>query len=447
MYPPGRPVGYERVIKFEKYLPEFGFNTCVLTVRSYGSLPSDEAKHVYRAFELKQLYRHAAPFLFKSTRDSILDPWAEQHTPRRRKAFKGIAFDGIRQWVLDWLAIPDMRVAWMPAAVLLGLSIIHSEHVDAILSSSMPETAHLVAACLAGITQRPWIADFRDGWLFESIKPALRQDCLRRHIEQRLERLVVSGANAVITVSQPITDYFQTAYPAFRAKFHTITNGYDPDDWNSIPPVPRDSGKLRIVYTGAFSISRPTQDPRPFLQALKDLEASVREKIEVLLVGILTNQEKDYLAALGLEGTVHAVGSVSKEESLAYQLSADVLLLIVGTDKSVATSKLFEYLYAGRPILAISTIDTTAAVIVTQTRSGFVVDPKDSQAIASCLTGLFNDWKKKELAVQPINIDCYHRQCLTQQLAGLLNTVITEANLSIAKGHRQAVAEKRHQRA
>lgn len=427
-YPPGPPVGYERITKFEKYLPDFGFHTCVLTTQSHGRSPSDISKHVYRAFEPGQLYRPLARHLLKSTQPSTLGSHAEQRTAQRRGVFEGTILDSARHWILDQLAIPDLYITWLPGALLLGLKVMRIEQVDIILSSSPPETVHLVAVCLAAVTNKPWVADFRDGWLFEPLKPILRRDNLRRRVEARLEHLVVSAADAVVSVSQPMTDYFHDTYPASCGKFHTITNGYDPDDWRDITPPSYASSKLRIVHTGAFlrSRSESTRDLKPFLRALKALEPGLREKIEVLLVGELTEQEKGYLDAIGLGDTVRVVGWVSKRESLAYQLSADLLLLIVGSDKSVATSKLYEYLYAGRPILALSAMDTAAAAIIRQTQSGYVVDPADVKAIVDHLTHLFGCWRKGELDVQPVDHERYSRQHLTQQLAEVLNRAIAE---------------------
>ena len=430
-YPPGHSVSYERLTKFEKYLPEFGYKTCVLTVESHGRLSSDKAKCVYRAFEPGQLYRPFAQLLFNRAQHLASEHSIEQRGNQRRGVFEGTVLNGMRNGILDWLLIPDPLITWLPAAVLLGLKVIRTERVDIILSSSGPETGHLVAVCLAAITNKPWVADFRDGWLFESLKPILRRDNIRRSLEERLERLVVSQANAVTSVTQPISDYFRTTYPAFYAKFHTIPNGYDPDDWEGISPFRRDTNKFRIVHTGSFSLSSTTRDPRPSLEALKALEMDVREKIEVLLVGDLAEQEKEYIATLGLGDTVRAIGRVSKQESLAYQLSADLLLLLVGKDKSVATTKLYEYLYAGRPILAVSAVDTAAADIITQSQSGYVVNPTDSQAIACCLTQLFHRWQKQELVCQTINIEHYHRRYITQQLAGILDKIIINHQSSI----------------
>jgi glycosyltransferase involved in cell wall biosynthesis len=296
--------------------------------------------------------------------------------------------------------------------------------VSMIYSSSPPETSHLVAACLKVLGRKPWVADFRDGWLLESVKPALRNSRLRKWVEGLLERVVVSGADAVVSVSDPITKYFRETYAMYRNKFHSITNGYDPEDWAGVYAMPRDCRKFRVVYTGAFSLGRKTIDPRPFFQSLKKLPERIRENMEVLLIGELAAGEKDYLSDLGLEDIVRVLPQVEKARSLAYQLSADVLLLVASFDKSVATSKLYEYLYAGRPILAVSLDDAAAATIVKRTQSGIVVNPADPSAIAGGLIDLYEQWQQGRLHAPGANADGYSRRFLTQQLAHLFETLI-----------------------
>ncbi len=422
-YPPGLGVGFERVVKLERYLPDFGFRTCVLAARTHGSLPSDRARCVYRAFGPNQLLTP----LLRRLRRRQLPAGAAQDGPahQRSELLAGTPFAGLYQWMLDWLIIPDLFIGWLPAAVLLGLRVIKKEQVDVLLSSSPGETAHLVAGCLARMTGKPWVADFRDGWVFESLKPAVRRDTWRRRLEQRLERWSVAGASRVTAVTEPITEYFRSSYPAFPAKFSTITNGYDSADWQGVVPVPH-NGRFRLVHTGSFSLSRPTQDPRPFLRALHLVAPPMRKRLEVLLVGSLSATERASLVAMGLDDVVQIVGPVSRPQSLAYQLSADLLLLFAGKDRSVATSKLYEYLYAGRPILALCAPDTAAAAIVQDSCTGEIVSPDDPQAIAATLARLFDRWEQCQLHCRPVGIERFERREIARQMADVLGQAVVE---------------------
>ncbi len=292
-YLPGYHVGAERMVKFEKYLPDFGFRTCVLTKGSKNQLPIDPDRRVYRAFDLGQIYRSLA-LRFKPRGF----PYSQGDMTRESSVFFGRKLLGESlSWlkgIADLIAIPDPQIAWLPAAIQMGIKAIKKERADVILSSSRPETVHLLAAILSKGTGIPWVADFRDGWIFEPLKSILRGKNLRQIIEQKMEKWVTSQAGNVVSVSPPMTEYFCDTFPTLKHKFITISNGYDPGDWQGIQPV-QDSPRFRLVYTGRLSLSRPNLDPRPFLHALQDLPEAVKSRIEVLWVGELAEKERSEL--------------------------------------------------------------------------------------------------------------------------------------------------------
>lgn len=416
-------VGAERVRKFAKYLPEFGFNVCVLTSTKPDHLSSEGTK-IYWAFEPGHFYR---PFFRRCFHKSSPSVPGKQATivPRFESGLDKTPLRGVRSWMLDNVLMPDLGITLFPGAIWTGRKAVRKENIDIILSSGPPHSVHLAAGCLATLTNRPWVADFRDGWLFESLNPLLRTDNWRSRIEKRMERWVSHRANAVISVSQPICNYFEQAYSLPPTKNHVITNGFDPTDWCNIRPIPQDTDKFRLVYTGSFSLSRMTQSPEPVLAALQTLHPEVRTHLCLVLVGALTDTERSAIQKYGLSDVVKEIGLVSHSESLAYQLSADCLLLMVGSDRSVATSKLYEYLYSRRPILAISAEDTAAADIVRKTESGKVVAPDNPQAIAASLTDLYTLWKKGELICRSVGIERYKRRELTRQLVDICGELLS----------------------
>ena len=397
-------VGSARIAKFRKYLPEFGFDTCVLTTQA--AERSDDSS-IYRAFDPGIVYR-------RSQTSRVQDD--DSRVTTRQK---------LVSWI-SWLSVPDGHIVWLPAAVIEGWRVIRREGVDAIVSSSPPEASHLVAACLAGITCNPWIADVRDGWAFESVKQKLRQENLRFEIEKYMERQVVKRSDAVVSVTEPITEYFRNTYPQFQ-KFQTITNGYDPDDWDNIEPASRDPEKFRIVHTGTLSSRAGTRDLMPVFRAFKLLGLHHREKVEVLLVGETLPHWRQALGELGLGETVKVVGAVSHSESLAYQQSADLLLLVSGEDRSVATSKLYEYLYSRPPVLGICHKDSAGAMIIRQTGAGWIVDPSDPNSIAASLEEIILRWSRSEELPQAAGIERFSRKTLTEDLANVLRRVIAKS--------------------
>lgn len=393
-------VGSQRVSKFQKYLPYYGFDTIILAP-SNSRWPSNRS--IIKTFSPVK----------EEKKSLIID--------------NGSAFDSflkkIKELIIYYFLIPDVRILWLPKAVLTGLRAISREKIDIILSTSPTNSMHLIAAVLSLISGKPWVADFRDGWIYESINPFLRHDCWRRRVESRLEKWVVSRACAVVAVSKPITDYFRTTY-FLNNKYFTITNGYDPSDWENIIPITRKDKRFRFVYTGSFLLSSMTRSHTPILRALQLVNSCIRSKMELLLVGTLTEAERAAIKKCKLSDVIKEIGQVKHAQSLAYQLSADCLLLMVGKDRSVATSKLYEYLYAKRPILAISAIDTAAAEIIRETASGEIVDPENPHDIAACMIRFYENWQRSKLLCLSSGIEQYERKELANKLAKVLLEVV-----------------------
>ena len=78
------------------------------------------------------------------------------------------------------------------------------------------------------------------------------------------------------------------------------------------------------------------------------------------------------------------LGTLSRAQALALQRAADALVLLTSRNAGEATSKLYEYLASGRPVLALAT-GNEAARIVAETGAGVTVDPTDVPGIAAAL--------------------------------------------------------------
>ena len=99
--------------------------------------------------------------------------------------------------------MPDLAVVtWLPFVLPRALSLARKEQFDVLLTSSPPQSAHLVGLALArrGL---PWIAELRDGWTFEPPRAPWPSRAQRR-LDASLERRVARRANAMIGVTEPI---------------------------------------------------------------------------------------------------------------------------------------------------------------------------------------------------------------------------------------------------
>ncbi len=168
-----------------------------------------------------------------------------------------------------------------------------------------------------------------------------------------------------------------------RGMVRTIANGCDFDDFAGLEYRP--ASRFRITHTGSFFGKR---DPRPFLQALRDsgVDAVAR------FVGDFRSSDREWAETLELGDRLQLVPYAPHGESLRLQRDSEALLLLVpdagGRGKGVLSGKVFEYLAAGRPILAVVPPDGAAAELIRETDAGVVVAPDDVEGVAAALRDL-----------------------------------------------------------
>ncbi len=296
------------------------------------------------------------------------------------------------QKALRWLGVyRGLCERWRDAALSNAHEIISRIQPDAILASYPSVEALEIGLALADKYSLPLICDFRDGLMFEPLDFKAQQQQSVREYHQKLEARVVAASKLIMTVSEPISDYFRSYYQ--HGNVLTLHNGFDSDDIVPDLSCPLPAGFINVVHTGRLAISRATttgkgQGVDALMSALNLLLARAPESAKYLrlhFVGQLSTHEKNCLGALVEKGIVKIWGHQPRARALGFQHFADVLLLITAPDQaSIATGKLFEYLYAAKPILAL-TRGTEAARIISETTAGFIVPPDEPEEISIAL--------------------------------------------------------------
>jgi glycosyltransferase involved in cell wall biosynthesis len=302
----------------------------------------------------------------------------------RRASFQALAGggDGGYEAVPSRLAsafVPDLAVAgWLPFALPRARAL--AGRADAVITTSPPHSGHLAGLALHA-RGLPWVADFRDGWTFESDRPDWPLGA-QRELDAGLERLVARGADALVAVTEPIA-------ADLRARFHrevaTITNGFDPEEHapgDSRPPldaVGPAADRHTLLHAGRMAYAG--RSPGPLLAAL-EAAPDLADRIEVLFAGPLSVEERGLIER---SPVARAVGSLDRPRTLALESASDSLLVLTsGRRRGEATQKVFEYLAAGKPIVVIGE-DTEAARIVQAAEAGIVARSDDPAAITDAL--------------------------------------------------------------
>ena len=252
------------------------------------------------------------------------------------------------------------------------------------ITSSPPHSTHLIPLAL-GRRRPAWIADFRDGWTFEPLRgrwPLPGQAALDRF----LERQVATRADLVVGVTHPIADDLAAR---FGARSACVTNAFDPDldasaQSASVPQL--DEGKVNIVHAGKLYVEGSgRRDPAPLgpaLRLLLERRPEASDRLRILVAGRVDAEEERYLSELDPANMIRHLGHLPHDSMLALQRRADALLLVTASGLvSLATGKLFEYLAADRPIIALGT-GNEAARIVEETGTGVTVAMDDTEGLA-----------------------------------------------------------------
>jgi glycosyltransferase involved in cell wall biosynthesis len=372
-YPPMPSVGGNRWLAMAKYLRRAGHEVDVLTTSAFGRLDDDADQRVHRSGDLI-----AAPWLRTLLRRP---PLAPPGTPA--------VVDKPPQAFITGVLVPDHNVlTWAPYAASAGRRLLRARPFDCVITTSAYESTHLVAFGL-GRHRPPWIADFRDGWTFHPWKPEF-PTAAQRGLDRWLEARVVRAAQRTVVVERPVGDDLSERLgvrPAY------VPNGWDPDleaEARSAQAPPTDPGRFTLAHTGKLSggWGRHPGALLDALQRLADEDPGPERPIELVLAGRLDSEEEGLIAPLRSRGLVRHVGLLSRAESMALQRQADALVLITSPDVVwELPGKLFEYLGARRPVVALAR-DNEAARVVRETGIGWTVAPDDPAAIAALLREL-----------------------------------------------------------
>lgn len=418
-FPPSL-AGVRRVLKWIRYLPEFGWECSVMTVKNVRSIHRDSSP-------ISWLSEHGVPIY----RTGSLDPYrlAEifslaRHSTKENITHASGVSKSLMEFLRRWIFIPDDRCGWIPFATLKGLSLIRKIRPDAILTTSYPHSAHIVGLKLKILTGVPWVADFRDAWtrnpvFFHPPTP------VHKGLHCFLEKWVAARADLLLSVSDPITGHFRALVPRNASRMHTLTNGYDEEEYANLKSHPPQN--FRLVYTGTLYGQRT---PLPFFQAVDEIlkdHPEWRPDFEIRFYAALENSLLSFIREKNLDDIIHVKGLCPYPEGLQHQMDATALLHFIGPEPNadvMMTQKVFEYLRSGRPILAMIPEGACRKMMESLGESR-IIHPTDVAGIKRHLKELYEEWKAGLLVARTrAGLEFFERRHLTRRLASLLDHLI-----------------------
>ncbi len=324
-------------------------------------------------------------------------------------------------WVRGNFFIPDARKFWIRPSVRYLTDYLRSHPVDAIISTGPPHSMHLIAMGVKRNLGIPWIADFRDPWTRIDYYTELHLSKWADAQHHRLERSVVTTADKVVTVSPDWANEFNRINDGNTV---VVTNGYDEEDF---PDEPINApGTFSIHHVGMINKAR---NPAVLWQALSELCAAdpvFKNDLVISFTGKNDHSVDEMLQTYALTENSKHYGQVDHPIAIRHMRSAAVLLLLVNDAQDIRgriPAKLFEYLAARRPVLAIGDTQGDAAHILQETQAGVMLGLQDKQAVKDTVMRYYADWKAQRLSVPPVDITRYSRKQLAAAYARLLDAL------------------------
>ena len=405
-FPPAGGGGVQRPLKFAQYLPALGIETHVLA--------PDDPKWIHEDAELRvptQAWVHRAQYLGPRGRK----PAEELHG--KEGASRALVHARLAS---RRLLVPDENVSWNLTAIPAAIRIARQHGIDAVLTTSPPNSIHLVGAAVKKATGAKWVADLRDSLVAH---PHRRAESVavraKEKVDEGVARLVARNADAIACVSDAIADEARRFEP--RGRVVTISNGCDFDDFAGLEYRP--GRRLRLTHTGSFFGKR---DPRPFLTALSRSGLDV----EARFLGDFRSSDREWAQSLDLGDRLTLIPYAPRQQALELQRDSDALLLLIpeagGRGKGVLSGKVFEYLAAERPILAAVPPDGAAAALIRETGAGVVAPPDDVDALKAALVELHERFSNGGLPTVEIPPGTRHRvsrRARAEELAELLRSL------------------------
>jgi len=378
-YPPDL-IGVRRLLANLKVWSELGLEPVVVTCgpkRGAGFDPNPLNDPVFRKIPVFAAGSYDPYRMIEFWRPSI--PSASRGSEPAKKTNSG-AFKTVMNFLRRNFWVPDDRMFWIKSAYKKAEEILEKYPViESIYTSNYPNSDHVVGMKLRQKYDLNWVADFRDGW---TQNPAFF-DPSHSWIERKqkaCEKQVVQAADDVVSVSPPITDHLQQFRKPHQSPVQTITNGFDPKDFEEARNQQgkekfEKKEKLSIVYTGTFFGRRHPRDFFRIVGQLLKKNPEWKKKLELNLFCSLTEQDRRFAKKCGLNSeTLRVHEPVGFKQCLLEQQKADVLLLVLekGPGSEIMVSqKVFEYLASRKPIYALVP-DGAAAEILTETGGALI---------------------------------------------------------------------------
>jgi len=430
-FPPAGGVGVLRAASLARYFPEFDIRFDVLTTRNPSSVGSDDShlRDIPAEVTIHRTMTLDLPFGIKKWLKRRLSGKQKAGLPPATKAAAIQPPAGKPNFLkrtLQELLLPDPQVTWLPILTRAARRIVRERQIDLVLITAAPYSNVLVAERLRKeFPNLAIVLDFRDEWIATAFDVAAFQFSSSSDAAQAFARNAeahaVKAATAVVSVTEAANREIRGRYPQQPdSKFFYIPNGFDATRLRkSAPTEPKQDGKIIVTYVGSIYAST---EPTMLVKALRSLPQEIKDRFLFRFIGQVEDNYRETLLSLG--DLVELKGYLPQHQALAAMNETDYVLLI-SHDRLNISAKFYDYIGAGKPILACVNPSGDIRLRLEELRAGWWADSTsvdsmrqlflDAAARGTSLAGTFQPDQEK--------IATYERKPIAKKYAALLHSL------------------------
>jgi glycosyltransferase involved in cell wall biosynthesis len=414
-YPPLGGPAVLRNLKTVRYLSEAGAKITLITI--------DEIEYAYWDPSLNSLCSEE-----RLIRTPSWDPMALMRKVfGKNKSTSGYIYkrspESLKLFLRRLYPIDD-KIGWLPHLMKAGRKAMQAEAFDLIYVSCGPFSSAIAAYKLAEEFRLPLVVDYRDYWTLLSDYDLMGNPLKRRH-NRAWESRILRRADLIVSATKGIADDLAEHFdPQIKDKSFLLFNGHDEADFEDLPQERPSSDFYSLAYFGNIYARRSLKYLYRAIEEM-DREGLIPAKLRIRLYGNFNRELYDEIAHSGIKERISVHDQVPHRDALIKMQKADALILIINSSspKGTLTSKIFEYLRLGRPILAMVPPKSEAADLLRECGVHSICPMESISAIKSCLSRLF-DQRHQAPGLAPA-LAKYERKAQVQELSKRLEKLIS----------------------
>jgi glycosyltransferase involved in cell wall biosynthesis len=422
-WPPSGGGGVIRWLKMSRYIREYGWEPVIYT-------PHDGETPAYDESLLAEI-----PADLETWKTPIWEPYTiyKRFLGRKKedKVYSGFINEGkkvslaqkISVFIRGNFFIPDARMFWIRPSIRFLCEKLRNNPVEVIVSTGPPHSLHLIAKAVSQRTGIPWIADFRDPWTKIDFYKDLHLTALADARHKYLEKQVLTRADKVVAATWSTAAEFR--HISAREDLEVVTNGFDHADFADPNVIALDTD-FSIAHIGSMNKDRSPDALWAGLAEALEARPAMAEKLRLNFIGPTDFSVRESLQRFNLDRFAHFVPFVPHAEAVQWQQRNRILLMVVNDAPDAAMripGKLYEYLAAGRPILAIGEPDSDSAKVLRMSGAGKMLHFSDRAGVKSFLLDAYERFLLNEDRLQAQGIQQFTRQHTAGEFARILDQV------------------------